>query len=108
MEVFPGDIQWFIWKTFFSKFILKKIEETACIWLNPSNHLVELCKDVGTIQQGHMEIQDMIEDHNMVHWCECVNNRCSNCEQYGFPCTNLAMFGFGNRKLDCLWKPNFV
>lgn len=109
MEVFPHDIQWYIWKTYFSKFIVKEIINSFdFVWRNPSDRLVDICKDVGTVQQGHTELEEMIEDHNMEYWHGCVNGHCPNCDDYGFPCTNLAVYGFNNDKLDCLWKANFV
>ncbi len=76
-------------------------------WENPSDNLISLCKDVGTIQQGHHDLEDMIEDHNM--WCfhECLKSKCPNCVHYGFPCGNLASHGFNNMNISELWKPNF-
>ena len=108
MNVLPNDIQWLIWRSFFSKFVLNKIIEIDCIWRNPSDHLIELCKDNGTIQQSHMEIQDMIEDENMWCWHACIKGKCENCQTYGFPCLNLASYGFRNKKLASLWKSNFI
>ena len=109
MDTLPNDVQWFIWKTYYSKCVLNSIcSSVDFVWRNPSDRLIELCKDIGTIQQGYTEIQEMIEDHNMCCWYDCIHSKCQNCEDYGFPCTNLAMLGFNNNRLDCLWKPNFV
>ena len=109
METLPSDIQWLIWRTYYSKFVLDSLMNGFdFVWRKPSDRLIELCKDVGTIQQGHMEIHEMIEDHNMWCWETCVGSNCANCEIYGFPCTNLAIHGFNNERLDRLWKPNFI
>src|SRR6056300_523882 len=109
METLPNDVQYLIWRSYYSKFVLTHIINCFdFVWRNPSDRLLELCKDIGTIQQGHIEIYEMIEDHNMRCWYECVNNKCRNCEEYGFPCTNLAIHGFNNVRLDCLWTPNFI
>ena len=109
MEVFPGDIQWLVWRTFFSRFVVGEIQRTYNFrWKDPSQMLIDLCKDLGTIQQGHHELEDMIRDENMWAWKICSSDRCANCEHFGFPCTNLAHFGFNNEKLECLWQPNFT
>ena len=76
-------------------------------WLNPSDNLIDLCKDVGTIQQGYHALEDMIEDHNMWAFKDCCALKCPNCEHYGFPCDNLADHGFNNMNISELWKPNF-
>ena len=105
----PEDILIIIWKKVYSQTVVPEvIQSFEFVWRDPSDRLIELCNDTGTIQQGHHCLEDMIEDHNM--WCfeNCVENSCDNCVHYGFPCSNLAFYGFENPKLDCLWQPNFV
>ena len=66
MEALPHDIQWFIWKTFYTTFVVPKIVcDSELLWENPSDNLMDLCKDKGCIQQGHHELCEMIEDHNL-------------------------------------------
>ncbi|MDA9847153.1 hypothetical protein N9C10_04415 [Flavobacteriaceae bacterium] len=78
------------------------------IWDDPSDRIIELCKDVGTIQQGHHELEELIEDHNMWAWKLCTSIHCLNCKFHKFPCKNLSALGFNNPKLWGLWEPNFV
>jgi len=105
----PDDIQWLIWKIYFSKNVLKELQvEYDFVWRNPSDNLIDLCKDVGCIQQGHHELEEMIEDHNMWAYDHCCEIKCDNCIIYGFPCANLAHYGFENMRLDGLWQPNFT
>ncbi len=110
MEVFPENFQWMVWRAFFSKFVLRElIRQLDFIWENPSDQLLRLCSgDAGAIQQGHHELAEMIEDEHMWMYNLCVGGKCLNCEDYGFPCTNLAWHGFRNMHLDCLWKANWV
>ena len=77
------------------------------VWTNPSERLIELCKDTGSIQQGHHELDEMIDDCNMWAYKACVNEKCENCKMYGFPCLNLSHYGFENVHLCGIWNPNF-
>ena len=108
IQVLPDGVQYLIWKAYNSTFVMKElISSQKFTWENPSDVLISLCNDVGTIQQGHHDLEDMIEDHNM--WCfrDCIDTKCANCVHYGFPCSNLAWHGFHNPKIADLWKPNF-
>ncbi len=107
MVYLPDDIQWYIWKLYYSNNVVKQISENKFIWDDPSNDLVNMCKDNGAIQQGHHELHDMIYDENMVYYTHCVNGKCVNCISYGFPCLNLSVYGFENTRLAGLWNPNF-
>ena len=108
----PHDIQWFIWRKVF-RFVVKELsggpqQGGRIPWQNPSDRLIDLCQDTGTIQQGHHELEDMIEDHNMWAYTLCVHGLCDNCVMYGFPCLNLASYGFNNPSLGGIWKANFT
>lgn len=108
MEALPNDIQWFIWKTFYTKFVVPKIVcDREFLWENPSDNLMDLCKDKGCIQQGHHELCEMIEDHNLWVYYDCTVNKCANCQAYGFPCDNLALYGFENGRIAGQWHANF-
>ena len=110
MEAFPENFQSMVWRAFFSKFVLRDmVNQLDFIWENPSDQLLRLCSgDAGTIQQGHHELEEMIEDEHMWAYRICIDEKCGNCATHGFPCTNLAWHGFQNMRLDCLWKPNWV
>lgn len=104
----PEDIYIIIYKKLFSQTVLiELIDSYDFIWRNPSNSLIDLCDDIGTIQQGYHELEDMIIDENMWAYKSCIENQCENCSTYGFPCSNLAYYGFNNIKLECLWSANF-
>ncbi len=103
------DIQWLIWKTYNSTFVTKEIVSSQkFLWENPSARLKALCRDKGCIQQGHSGLEDMIEDENMWAWKNCTEGACGNCQYHGFPCANLAWYGFRNDFIEGLWEPNFV
>ena len=105
----PDDIQWLINKKYFSSFVVPNIiKQHKSIWENPSDEIIALCRDTGTIQQGHHELEELIEDHNMWAFDVCTSIHCLNCKFHKFPCKNLAHFGFNNTKLCGLWEPNFV
>ena len=105
----PDDIQWYIWKIYRSNHVMSELfNNFEFVWHNPSDRLKSLVScDHGAIQHGYHELADMIEDHNMWAYNSCVNDKCMNCQAYGFPCTNLAAYGFQNMELDCLFHANF-
>jgi hypothetical protein len=103
------DIQWLIWKTYNSTFVMKELVlSQKFLWELPSRRLISVCKDPGCIQQGHSGLEDMIEDENMWAWKACQETKCVNCKLHGFPCATLAWHGFRNDYLEELWEPNFV
>lgn len=107
--ILPDDLQWIIWKTYFSKFVsVQIVSDHKFVWENPSQNLISLCKDVGCIQQGHHCLEEMIEDENMWAYEHCMDIHCDNCKVFGFPCSNLAHYGFQNSAICELWEPNFV
>lgn len=109
MEALPEDIQWYIWRIVFKQNVVPDIlTNHKFIWEDPSDQLLDLCRDPGCIQQGHSELEEMIEDQNMWCWEVCVHEQCDNCRVHGFPCLNLAAYGFENSKIAGHWQPNFV
>jgi hypothetical protein len=109
LQNLPNDIQWFIWKIFYTKNVIEELHARQdFIWRNPSENLKNLCKDKGCIQQGYHCLEEMIEDHNMWAWDHCQEIKCENCKHQGFPCANLAWYGFQNDFIEGLWEPNFV
>ena len=106
----PEELEIYINKKYFSSFVFPSlIKNHNSVWNDdPSDRIIELCKDTGTIQQGHHELEELIEDHNMWAWEICTSVHCLNCKFHKFPCKNLSVFGFNNEKLWGLWEPNFV
>ena len=103
------DIQWLIWKAYNSTFVMKElISSQKFLWEHPSPRLIQLCtRDKGCIQHGHHELEDMMDDENRQYLSICVDTKCDNCQVHGFPCANLAWYGFRNDFLEGLWDPNF-
>lgn len=108
MESLPEDIQWYIWRMVFSQTVINDVvTKHKIVWEDPSDRLLELCKDPGCIEHGHNELSDLIEDENMWVWNLCVSEKCDNCIAHGFPCKNLSYYGFNIPKLGCQWQANF-
>ena len=108
METLPDDIQWYIWRMVYTQSVVPDIiTKYKIVWEDPSDRLLELCKDRGCISHGHNELSDLIEDENMWSWNLCVNSKCPNCTYHGFPCPNLTHYGFKIPKLDRQWDANF-
>ena len=105
----PDDVQWYIWNIYKKAHVLPELlGNKSFLWSDPSERLVSLVScDVGAIEHGHHELHDMIEDHNMWAYHECVSGRCANCEVNGFPCRNLACYGFENMNMEGLFQSNF-
>ena len=108
METLPDDIQWYIWRMVYTQSVVPDIiTKYKIVWEDPSDRLLELCKDRGCIAHGYNELSDLIEDENMWSWNLCVNSKCPNCTYHGFPCPNLTHYGFKIPKLDRQWDANF-
>lgn len=91
-----------------TNFVLDElVRNHKSVWEAPSFGLKFMCEDVGCIQHGHHELADLIEDHNMEYLIDCVQYKCENCRQWGFPCDNLAEYGFQNSRLARQWDAQF-
>lgn len=108
MYSLPDDIQWYIWKMLYSQTVVRDIvSKHKNVWEDPSDRLLKLCKDPGCILHGSHELRDLIEDENMWCWHACMDSKCGNCVTYGFPCDNLAYYGFQIPQLARQWEANF-
>lgn len=110
MEIaLPDDVQWYIWGLYGKTHVMNELINTfEFVWHEPSDRLKQLVScDRGAIQHGYNELSDMIDEENMWVWHTCVRGRCENCARHGFPCTNLAAYGFENLELNCLFHANF-
>ena len=104
----PEDLQWYIWRKYFQQHVISDFYgKFRHSWQCPSDRLLDLCRDKGCIQQGHSELEDLVEDENMWCWNSCVSGKCENCAHYGFPCHNLAEYGMEIPRLGCHWEANF-
>ncbi len=104
----PEDLQWVIWRKYFENHVISDLYGSyQHRWEQPSPRLLELCKDIGCVQQGYSELEDLIEDENMWCWQACTESKCANCVHWGFPCMNLAEYGFGIPELSGQWDANF-
>jgi len=109
MDNLPEHVQWYIYKTLHTHTVLDELVRTSdFVWRNPSDRLKELTTpDPGSLQVGFNDLPDMIEDNHFWAYNLCVRNQCENCQHYGFPCANLADFGFQNPHLEHLWHIEF-
>ena len=84
------------------------MSRTGFTWYKPSQRLMSLVScDLGALQHNHTDLDQMIEDHNMWVYHECVQLRCMDCAEYGFPCHYLAERGFEKPHLAHTWQANF-
>lgn len=87
------------------------------IWLDPSNRLLSLTKDVGCVDYNYFRdfFYSEITSYNIlagevqIRENECINNNtivCSNCQTFNFPCENLVEHFWISRK-SCKWIEHF-
>ena len=109
MNNLPEDILWYIWKIYNTHNVLDELmSRTGFTWYKPSRRLMSLVScDLGALQHNHTDLDQMIEDHNMWVYHECVQSRCMDCAEYGFPCHYLAERGFEKPHLAHMWQANF-
>lgn len=93
--------------SFFERYVLDEIKKNKPIWCNPSQRLLDSCRDIGCIQHTHTDLERTLNYSNkelkdLVREL-CFDNLCGNCVAYGFPCTNACHNGGLHPKLDCFW-----
>lgn len=71
------------------------------MWMDPSQRLIDLCQDVGTVQCGHTDFHQFIQDHNLAAY---KNFFCENCKVYKFPCLNCWHFTY-EKSIPCQMLP---
>ena len=95
----PEEIINIIYKKYFKTFVLKELTKIKSIWdpkKNQSLFLQNYCiEDIGSIQYKHTDFERIMKKDNICD--ECINGECSNCNTYGFPCTNFALHGVSNQ-----------
>ena len=113
----PLDIRGFIWKKYFSSYVLKEIHKQESIWhplKEQSQTLIDLCvSDKGSLQFGHFCFDELLEKHKdtdteMWMYLECLDGTCLNCIHNGFPCLNMTHYGLHSEKCKYsqAWKSN--
>jgi len=105
MEALPEDILWFIYKKYWSVHVIPELSQSQrFIWKNPSENLKTLCScDKGSIQFGSNDLWEMLEDHYLLLLDDCLHGECPNCKHYGWPCVNMATYGFENDQMSGIW-----
>ena len=104
----PEEIERYIWKIYFSETVMSQIKTKKAIWVQPSNEILKICKEVGCLQHGHSDLEKLLfddfnEKKKIIHQI-CFQRICNNCEYYGFPCANATIYGGFDERLQEYWK----
>ena len=117
LDVIPLDVSMYIWKNYFTSYILDKIKTRNAedLWINPSKNLCKLCNDIGCLQAGE-NIDNLVFSLFNVNACDLCQNKnhdcieencehfetftlnknkkinCRNCMDFGFPCLNCGTY----------------
>jgi hypothetical protein len=107
----PEEIEHIIWKFYFTNNVVKKINQLKSVWTSPSDHLLTLCNEIGTIQHKYTDLERIIfanknENTDMVNDF-CFKELCMNCLYHKFPCMNAWYYGGFNAKLCGVWSMDF-
>ena len=88
--------------------VLEEINQIKSVWCSPSDKLLDLCRDIGTIQIGHSDLEKLISNDDkeleIIVYKTCFNRQCGNCLYHGFPCDNACNHGGFNHKLLRFWN----
>lgn len=106
----PQELERHNWNFYFKDNVVEEIKSIKSVWCDPSDKLIELCRDVGTIQLHHTDLEKLIsnddENTKTIVYEACFKNNCGNCSVWGFPCSNAGFHGNLNKKLWHLWTIN--
>ena len=61
-QMLPIEIEYMIYKIYFSKYVLNEIQWQESIWEQPSNQLCLLTRDVGRIQAKHTDLERLFDE----------------------------------------------
>jgi hypothetical protein len=106
----PEEMERMVWEKYRYMYVFPKLKESQPIWNNPSDTLLELCKDIGCIQHGHSEMDKTLFSNG--NWfamkCDayisCFSRLCTKCVYEGFPCNDSIHYGSMNPKLTNHWN----
>ena len=104
----PEEMEKHNWNFYYTNNVVEEINHIKSVWCSPSDKLLSLCKDTGTIQFGHTDLEKLISNDNKelerIVYEACFNRQCGNCVNFGFPCTNASIHGNFNKKLMQFWS----
>lgn len=107
----PEELERIIWKFYFTNNVVKRVNQLKSIWTRPSDHLITLCNEIGTIQHKYTDLEKIIFANNNqlldLVIDGCFKELCSNCVYHGFPCMNAWFYGGFNDKLCSAWSMDF-
>ena len=61
-EMLPIEIEYMIYKIYFSKYVLNEIQWQESIWEQPSREICLLTRDVGRIQAKHTDLERLFDE----------------------------------------------
>ena len=104
----PEQIERHIWKFYYTNSVVKSIKDTESVWESPSDELLDLCRESGTIQHKHTDLERILFKKNKPYkdivFEACFKKICGNCSYHGFPCTNACFHGGFNEKILKFWN----
>jgi len=112
-QLLPIEMEREIWKHYRSMYVFPEIRDQKPIWVNPSEKLLEICKDVGCIQHGHSEMDKTLFSNGTWFslkynaYVQCFSSLCTRCVFEGFPCNDSIFYGSMNPMLRNQWNMEF-
>ena len=108
----PQESERLVWNFYFKNNVVEEIKSIKSVWCDPSDKLIDLCRDIGTIQMQHTDLEKLISNDNentkTIVYEACFKRNCGNCIAWGFPCDNACFYGNLNKKLSRLWTINQI
>jgi hypothetical protein len=108
--MFVEELKRMIWRSFWSRFVLKEIQSCKPIWINPSSDLIYNSSGIGALQYGFSDLERTLFYNDCIYphlredvYEKCFLKVCSNCVVNGFPCQDAIACGGMNNKLQGLW-----
>ena len=90
-QMLPIEIEYMIYKIYFSKYVLNEIEWRESIWEEPSQELCVITRDKGRIQPKHTDFERLFEEF-LPHSCYMVSILDIQMRELLVPCE------------DCRWE----
>ena len=106
------ELEYMIWKSFWSIYVLKEVKEKDSIWRYPSDDLLEMTKGWGTIQIRHTDHERVLLKNNKatfrnLHYHWCLLDTCIRCLDDGFPCWYAVYYGGMPERMMNHWDISF-
>ena len=61
-QMLPIEIEYMIYKIYFSKYVLNEIQWQESIWEQPSQELCLITRDIGRIQSKHTDFERLFDE----------------------------------------------